>query len=174
MPKSEWGGVAPSLIAHAQKQAPVLAMARTPFPPSAPQTGTSSSSTTRASEAVGSCSTPDGSAFDPTPVVIDRAAFNQGANAQYPPHIEQTELMDALVARGPHAVMQSRAMARSSSGPSARGTSRASGASTSPRARSCASQTQYGDEIAGTLTARYDSSPNPSGGGNDCDGEECE
>jgi len=37
-------------------------------------------------------------------VVIDRAAFNQGKNAQYPPHIEQTTLMDTLVARGPHAV----------------------------------------------------------------------
>ena len=38
------------------------------------------------------------------PIVIDRAAYNQGENAQYPPHIEQTELMDSLVARGPHAV----------------------------------------------------------------------
>lgn len=38
------------------------------------------------------------------PIVIDRAAYNQGVNAQYPPHIEQTEVMDALVARGPHAV----------------------------------------------------------------------
>ena len=38
------------------------------------------------------------------PIVIDRAAYNQGKNAQYPPHIEQTELMDSLVARGPHAV----------------------------------------------------------------------
>ena len=39
------------------------------------------------------------------PVVIDRAAFNQGENAQYEPHIEQTDVMDSLVARGPHAVM---------------------------------------------------------------------
>lgn len=39
-----------------------------------------------------------------TPVVIDRAAFNQGQNAQYEPHIEQTDVMDSLVARGPHAV----------------------------------------------------------------------
>lgn len=37
-------------------------------------------------------------------VVIDRAAFNQGKNAQYPPHIEETSLMDTLVARGPHAL----------------------------------------------------------------------
>lgn len=42
------------------------------------------------------------------PIVIDRAAFNQGKNALYPPHIEQTELMDALVARGPHAVATKR------------------------------------------------------------------
>jgi site-specific DNA-cytosine methylase len=39
-----------------------------------------------------------------TPIVIDRAAFNQGENAQYEPHIEQTDVMDSLVARGPHAV----------------------------------------------------------------------
>jgi len=38
------------------------------------------------------------------PILIDRAAFNQGENAKYPPHIEKTELSDALVARGPHAV----------------------------------------------------------------------
>ena len=36
--------------------------------------------------------------------VIDRAAYNQGENAKYPPHIEQTDVMDTLVARGPHAV----------------------------------------------------------------------
>jgi site-specific DNA-cytosine methylase len=39
-----------------------------------------------------------------TPVVIDRAAFNQGQNAQYEPHIGESEVMDSLVARGPHAV----------------------------------------------------------------------
>jgi DNA (cytosine-5)-methyltransferase 1 len=38
------------------------------------------------------------------PVVIDRAAFNQGVNAQYEPHIAESEVMDSLVARGPHAV----------------------------------------------------------------------
>jgi site-specific DNA-cytosine methylase len=38
------------------------------------------------------------------PIVIDRAAFNQGENAQYEPHIEASETMDSLVARGPHAV----------------------------------------------------------------------
>ena len=30
-------------------------------------------------------------------IVIDRAAFNQGANAQYIPHIERTQVMDTLV-----------------------------------------------------------------------------
>jgi site-specific DNA-cytosine methylase len=39
-----------------------------------------------------------------TPIVIDRAAFNQGQNAQYEPHIGESEVMDSLVARGPHAV----------------------------------------------------------------------
>jgi DNA (cytosine-5)-methyltransferase 1 len=38
------------------------------------------------------------------PVIIDRAAFNQGQNAQYKPRIEHSETMDSLVARGPHAV----------------------------------------------------------------------
>lgn len=37
-------------------------------------------------------------------VVIDRAAFNQGVNASYDPHIAITNVMDPLVARGPHAV----------------------------------------------------------------------
>jgi len=40
------------------------------------------------------------------PVVIDRAAFNQGENAKYEPHIEESEVMDPLVARGPHAIGQ--------------------------------------------------------------------
>jgi DNA (cytosine-5)-methyltransferase 1 len=38
------------------------------------------------------------------PIVIDRAAFNQGEGALYPPRIEESETMSALVARGPHAV----------------------------------------------------------------------
>ena len=41
-----------------------------------------------------------------SPIVLDRASFNQGQNAQYEPHIEQTDVMDSLVARGPHAVGQ--------------------------------------------------------------------
>lgn len=47
------GGVAPTLIAHIQKDAPVLAMGKTCSQPSAPQTGTSSSSTTNRSGAGG-------------------------------------------------------------------------------------------------------------------------
>jgi DNA (cytosine-5)-methyltransferase 1 len=38
------------------------------------------------------------------PTVLDRAAFNQGQNAQYEPLIEQTETCPTLVGRGPHAV----------------------------------------------------------------------
>ena len=38
------------------------------------------------------------------PIVMDRAAFNQGANAAYPPRIERSEVMSAMVARGPHAI----------------------------------------------------------------------
>lgn len=38
------------------------------------------------------------------PTIIDRAAFNQGTNAQYEPRIEQDETMSSLVAKGPHAV----------------------------------------------------------------------
>ncbi len=38
------------------------------------------------------------------PVVIDRAAFNQGVGAQYEPRIEASQTMSAIVAKGPHAV----------------------------------------------------------------------
>lgn len=41
---------------------------------------------------------------DPPIVVIDRAAYNQGINAQYDPHIEETKVMDTLVGRRPHAL----------------------------------------------------------------------
>ena len=58
-----------------------------------------------------------GSEGDPSPTltgdcvpgvvsVIDRAAFNQGQNAQYEPSIEEAETLPPLVARGPHAVMK--------------------------------------------------------------------
>lgn len=39
-----------------------------------------------------------------SPIVIDRAAFNQGENAQYSPHIVESEVMDTLISKGPHAV----------------------------------------------------------------------
>ena len=38
------------------------------------------------------------------PIVIDRAAFNQGQNAQYEPHIGESDVMDTIIAKGPHAV----------------------------------------------------------------------
>lgn len=38
------------------------------------------------------------------PTIIDRAAFNQGQNAQYEPRIEEGQTMSSLVAKGPHAV----------------------------------------------------------------------
>jgi DNA (cytosine-5)-methyltransferase 1 len=38
--------------------------------------------------------------------IIDRAAFNQGENAQYEPRIEAGETMSSLVAKWPHAVAQ--------------------------------------------------------------------
>jgi DNA (cytosine-5)-methyltransferase 1 len=38
------------------------------------------------------------------PTILDRAAFNQGQNAQYEPLIEQTETCPTIVSRGPHAV----------------------------------------------------------------------
>ena len=40
----------------------------------------------------------------PMPTVIDRAAFNQGINAQYDPQIEQTQTCPTIVSKGPHAV----------------------------------------------------------------------
>jgi len=46
--------------------------------------------------------------FITEPVIIDRAAFNQGQNAQYKPHIGHGETMDSLVAKGPHAVLTMR------------------------------------------------------------------
>lgn len=98
------GGVTPTLIAHIAKDAPVLAMDKTCSQASALLTETSSSSTTRALMEGVSSSVP----FDDV-TVIDRAAFNQGGAAAYAPHIEQTNVMDTLVARGPHAVGYSRA-----------------------------------------------------------------
>jgi DNA (cytosine-5)-methyltransferase 1 len=48
----------------------------------------------------------EGSVGEAGQVVIDRAAFNQGENAQYEPRIEEGETMSSLVAKGPHAVAQ--------------------------------------------------------------------
>ena len=42
-----------------------------------------------------------------SPVVIDRAAYNQGENALYDPQIKETETMPPLLASGPHVVFQS-------------------------------------------------------------------
>lgn len=39
------------------------------------------------------------------PIVLDRAAFNQGENALYDPEIREADTMPTLVARGPHAVL---------------------------------------------------------------------
>jgi len=47
-----------------------------------------------------------------TPTIIDRAAFNQGKNAQYEPRIEQGQTMSSLVAKGPHAVQHTMAIRR--------------------------------------------------------------
>lgn len=40
------------------------------------------------------------------PVILDRASFNQGENAQYEPKIEETETCPTVIAKGPHAVAQ--------------------------------------------------------------------
>lgn len=41
---------------------------------------------------------------DKKTIVLDRASFNQGQNAQYEPKIEESETSPTLVAKGPHAV----------------------------------------------------------------------
>ena len=38
------------------------------------------------------------------PTIIDRAAFNQGQNAQYDIKIQEGQTMSSLVAKGPHGV----------------------------------------------------------------------
>ena len=90
------------------------------------------------------------------PVFLDRAAFNQGANAQFNPVIRQDGISDALVARGPHAVA-SRMVAFGEYVED--GT--ASTLTLKQRDYKDATDlvtTQYG-AIAGSLTARHDSSP---------------
>ena len=49
-------------------------------------------------------------------IVIDRAAFNQGKNAQYEPHIAKEDVMDTVIARGPHAVAYDQEALRKSRG----------------------------------------------------------
>lgn len=72
-------------MARQYKDPPILAhqTGKTCSRHSARQTGTSNSSTINQSTE-GDLSSPDGSTFDP-PILIDRAAFNQGVNAKYPP-----------------------------------------------------------------------------------------
>jgi DNA (cytosine-5)-methyltransferase 1 len=49
---------------------------------------------------------------DEPPILIDRAAFNQGINAQYNTHISDDPVSPSLVARGPHAVATTMAVRR--------------------------------------------------------------
>ena len=48
------------------------------------------------------------------PILIDRAAFNQGENALYQPHISDDPISPSLVAQGPHAVFVKSSRAQSS------------------------------------------------------------
>jgi DNA (cytosine-5)-methyltransferase 1 len=89
------------------------------------------------------------------PVFLDRAMFNQGANAQFNPVVRQDGLSDALVARGPHAVAARMV---------AFGEYACDETASTMKQRDYKDATdlvvtsQYG-EVAGSLTARHDSSP---------------
>jgi DNA (cytosine-5)-methyltransferase 1 len=48
------------------------------------------------------------------PILIDRAAFNQGENAVYEPYISDDPISPSLVARGPHAVFTKSSRAQTS------------------------------------------------------------
>jgi hypothetical protein len=50
------------------------------------------------------------------PIVLDRAAFNQGQNAQFGFRAEESEVMDTLVSRGPNAVCVRRRYVENSNG----------------------------------------------------------
>ena len=65
---------------------------------SATRTATRQSSASTTSASIGSGSQ------QKQPILIDRAAFNQGANAQYKTHISDDPITPSLVSRGPHAV----------------------------------------------------------------------
>lgn len=98
------GDPSPALMARQYKDPPFLVhqTGKTFSRHSARQTGRSNSSTINQSTE-GDLSSTDGSPFD-SPILIDRAAFNQDINAKYPPHIEKTETCDTLTAQGPHAI----------------------------------------------------------------------
>lgn len=49
------------------------------------------------------------------PILIDRAAFNQGVNAAYEPYISDEPIIPSIVARGPHAVFTKSKRAQSTS-----------------------------------------------------------
>ncbi len=92
----------------------------------------------------------------PPTTVIDRAAFNQGANAQYNPHIEETDVMDTLVARGPHAVM---CMASGQANAEIETDMTPAQAARQYKDPQIVCMAQYGEDVAGTLMAKADSSP---------------
>jgi DNA (cytosine-5)-methyltransferase 1 len=48
-----------------------------------------------------------------SPILIDRAAFNQGVNAQYNTHISDDPIVPSLVAKGPHAVLDTQPFVKS-------------------------------------------------------------
>lgn len=50
------------------------------------------------------CGTLSRRQYKDPPIVIDRAAYNQGENAAFASHIGEADVMDPLVAVGPHAV----------------------------------------------------------------------
>jgi DNA (cytosine-5)-methyltransferase 1 len=58
----------------------------------------------------------EGTGTDDTnnPILIDRAAFNQGENALYQPHISDDPISPSLVAQGPHAVFVKSSRAQTS------------------------------------------------------------
>ena len=99
------------------------------------------------------------------PTVIDRAAFNQGAGALYPPLIEQSETMPALVARGPHAVayplQDGRAIEKGQNG---LGIGEA-GAPSYTVDTSGAAAVAYAPAVSHTLTRRMDSGEDGTGRG---------
>ena len=106
------------------------------------------------------------------PVFLDRAAFNQGENAQFAPNINTNGISDALVARGPHAVAVRMAAFCEYVQDETESTMKMRDYKD---ATDLVVQSQYGD-IAGALTARHDSSPCADRGQNvvafDCKGSQ--